>query len=387
MLKKLLEWIYRSTKRSALFIDFDNLSKEHLLKIKFVLKKTELDHVIIKKAYADFSQKNLDKDMWEERLRKNRIDKVDLPPLTYRGKNAADMQIVVDAMEQALKQSRTADITHFIFVTGDTDFIPLYKRLGELDCKVKIFSDESSKGKWIDTYCEESFNFPKNIAAQDIMSSDFIKSLLQANSKFNNGFSNAFFKESIIFSMPEVPLDKLGYSNGEEMIKDLKIKGLLKNKRNGLEITHNVKDHKPYWDDEICHWVLHKHLQKGNEKLGMPQFEYHSKIIERVYNCMRSKNIGDTVLVNDLHLSKGLNQKLVKMGTIALLELLNVAKLILLDSKGASFAVYEKTRSLSEFKLKYIKMLERLCAVPGKHNDYKKMISRCLNRVKKTAVY
>lgn len=63
---------------------------------------------------------------------------VDCPPLTGRGKNAADIVMVMDIID-ALEHSTTFE--EFIILSGDADFTPVLSRLRAHDRRTAIFAD------------------------------------------------------------------------------------------------------------------------------------------------------------------------------------------------------------------------------------------------------
>lgn len=115
----------------AIFIDYDNIemSVEELLG-----KGTEVDwerilqtassmgRVVVRRAYADWTQAHERK---QRELLGMGLELVYVN--SRRGKNAADIRIVIDALE--LLYSEQSDFTHVLLVSGDGDFTELVHRL------------------------------------------------------------------------------------------------------------------------------------------------------------------------------------------------------------------------------------------------------------------
>ena len=114
----------------AVFIDYDNIemSVEDALGkgaevdwAKVLQNATQLGRVVLRRAYAD----------WAEAASKQRILLglgVELIHVnSRRGKNAADIRIVIDALELLYNEQNS--FTHVLLVSGDGDFTELVHRL------------------------------------------------------------------------------------------------------------------------------------------------------------------------------------------------------------------------------------------------------------------
>jgi hypothetical protein len=70
---------------------------------------------------------------------------VDCPPLTARGKNAADIVMVMDIID-ALEHSTKFE--EFIILSGDADFTPVLSRLRAHDRRTAIFADSRTAASY-----------------------------------------------------------------------------------------------------------------------------------------------------------------------------------------------------------------------------------------------
>lgn len=82
----------------ALFIDFENFGQHDTFDTrKLVDKLKERGRLIIKRAYADWGRFS-----WAKRpMLENSVDLIEMPSRT-KGKNSADIRLVVDALETAI---------------------------------------------------------------------------------------------------------------------------------------------------------------------------------------------------------------------------------------------------------------------------------------------
>ncbi len=109
-------------KKIAVLIDAENTSHT-VLKAVFV-ELTKYGHVVIKRAYGDWSQNNLCN--WKAVLNELAITPVQQFAYT-QGKNSSDAALIIDAMD--LLYSRTFNA--FAIVSSDSDFTRLASRLRE----------------------------------------------------------------------------------------------------------------------------------------------------------------------------------------------------------------------------------------------------------------
>jgi uncharacterized LabA/DUF88 family protein len=143
--------------RIALFIDYENLAisaREHLGGMSFDLRPiadalAERGRVVVRRAYADWSYFDDDRRM----LTRSHVELIDMPQkLGASRKNAADIKMVVDALETAFERSY---ISTFVLCTGDSDFTPLVHKLRELNKRVIGVGVEKSTSALLPPACDE----------------------------------------------------------------------------------------------------------------------------------------------------------------------------------------------------------------------------------------
>ena len=119
-------------RRIALFLDFENLvTNTGVTAASFDLTPAldqllERGKVVFRRAYCDWSRFREAKST----LHQAGVELIDVPPSTRAGKNAADMRLVIDALELCYAREH---IDTFAIGSGDSDFCPLAYKLREND--------------------------------------------------------------------------------------------------------------------------------------------------------------------------------------------------------------------------------------------------------------
>jgi uncharacterized LabA/DUF88 family protein len=143
--------------RIALFLDYENLAisaRDHLGGMAFDLRPVsdalaERGRVVVRRAYADWSYFDEDRRM----LTRSHVELIDIPQrMGASRKNAADIKMVVDALEVAFER---AYISTFVLCTGDSDFTPLVHKLRELNKRVIGVGVEKSTSALLPPACDE----------------------------------------------------------------------------------------------------------------------------------------------------------------------------------------------------------------------------------------
>jgi len=144
-----------SEERLALFIDHENVAigardvGYHFDPSPLVDALAERGRLIVRRAYADW---NLFRDDRRPMVDSN----VELIEIPQRGdsvrKNAADIQMAVDAMELAFTRDF---VSTFVIVSGDSDFTPLVGKLRELNKRVIGVGLKGSTSAMLPPACDE----------------------------------------------------------------------------------------------------------------------------------------------------------------------------------------------------------------------------------------
>ena len=114
----------------AIFCDHENVAlgaqqARYPFDIHLILERLlDKGKVIVKKAYSDWSRYQAAKRPLHEAA----FELIEVPHLSYSGKNSADIRLVVDALDLCYTKKH---IDTFVIVSGDSDFSPLVSKLRE----------------------------------------------------------------------------------------------------------------------------------------------------------------------------------------------------------------------------------------------------------------
>lgn len=178
--------------RIAVFIDFENMAlgtpEGQEFRISLVLDRLkEKGKILYRKAYGDWSRLQ----QYQRELQENGVEMHEMPTRGMRHKNAADIKIVIDALETAFSRDYV-DI--FAIVSGDSDFTPLVSKLREYNKTVIGFGHQKSTHRLLIEQCDEYIFYESLVRA---------KTARRAPAKDEGGFSllrealNALDREGI----------------------------------------------------------------------------------------------------------------------------------------------------------------------------------------------
>jgi uncharacterized LabA/DUF88 family protein len=149
----------------ALFIDYENIHwtmvREYNLEPEIsrfisVLKERaeQMGHVSYVAAYADFD--NADFHGLQSEFQRNNVETRHVFSKTFGAtrKNAADIEMSLDAQEMAANRN---DITKFVLVCGDRDFIPIVKRLQQKGKEVHIIGLRASTSRDLQNFVGSNY--------------------------------------------------------------------------------------------------------------------------------------------------------------------------------------------------------------------------------------
>ncbi|MDX2066213.1 MAG: NYN domain-containing protein [Fimbriimonadaceae bacterium] len=164
--------------KAALFIDYENIyyffrkelansdtaadvSLDLLFELNNKLKKEMRMQSLVMKAYGDF-----------ERIEDNsqsQLYLMGIEPQFVMGtdhKNAADMRLAIDALEVFYTRQ---EITTFVFVAGDRDYIPLIMHLRQHDRRVLVVAfHENISGDLLEIIGKENFLEAKSLLPSEV---------------------------------------------------------------------------------------------------------------------------------------------------------------------------------------------------------------------------
>ena len=139
----------------AVFCDFENVAigvrdaRYDAFDINLVLERIlEKGKVVFKKAYADWDRFKSAK----RSLHEASFELVEIPHVSYSGKNSADIRLVVDALDLSYTKNH---VDVFVIVSGDSDFSPLVSKLRENNKVVIGLGVKNSSSDLLIENCDE----------------------------------------------------------------------------------------------------------------------------------------------------------------------------------------------------------------------------------------
>jgi uncharacterized protein (TIGR00288 family) len=150
----------------AVFADYENVAlgvrdaKYPSFDIELVLKRLlDKGNVVVKKAYCD----------WERYrtavrgLHEAAFELIEIPHVSYSGKNSADIRLVVDALDLCYTKSH---VDVFVIISGDSDFSPLVSKLRENNKQVIGLGVKNSSSHLLIDNCDEFIYYDDLVRSQ-----------------------------------------------------------------------------------------------------------------------------------------------------------------------------------------------------------------------------
>jgi uncharacterized protein (TIGR00288 family) len=150
----------------AVFADYENVAlgvrdaKYPSFDIGLVLKRLlDKGNVVVKKAYCDW-------DRYRSAVRalhEAAFELIEIPHVSYSGKNSADIRLVVDALDLCYTKSH---VDVFVIISGDSDFSPLVSKLRENNKQVIGLGVKNSSSDLLIDNCDEFIYYDDLVRAQ-----------------------------------------------------------------------------------------------------------------------------------------------------------------------------------------------------------------------------
>jgi len=144
-----------ATSNLAVFCDFENIAigtREASYKdfdIGKVIERLLLKGtIVVKKAYSDWDKYSDFKRPMHEAA----FELIEIPHVTFSGKNSADIRMVVDALDLCYTKPH---VDTFVILSGDSDFSPLVSKLRENDKTVIGVGVKNSTSELLAANCDE----------------------------------------------------------------------------------------------------------------------------------------------------------------------------------------------------------------------------------------
>jgi uncharacterized protein (TIGR00288 family) len=225
--------------RLAIFIDHENVAiGARDIGYRFevaplVEALAERGRLIVRRAYADWNLFRED--------RRNLVDaNIELIEIPQRGdsvrKNAADIQMAVDAMELAFTRDF---VSTFVIVSGDSDFTPLVSKLRELNKRVIGVGLKGSTSAMLPPACDE-FIFYDRLDGAPLRdgASSAGPSRAKKSGKSGRSGGKPSAPPAKAAAVPEEPVDADAVGSGSTQKQDLrKLERLITRTLTGLQST------------------------------------------------------------------------------------------------------------------------------------------------------
>jgi uncharacterized protein (TIGR00288 family) len=139
----------------AVFADYENVAlgvrdaKYPSFDIELVLQRLlDKGNVVVKKAYSDWDRYR----SAVKQLHQAAFELIEIPHVSYSGKNSADIRLVVDALDLCYTK---AHVDVFVIISGDSDFSPLVSKLRENNKQVIGLGVKNSSSDLLIDNCDE----------------------------------------------------------------------------------------------------------------------------------------------------------------------------------------------------------------------------------------
>ncbi|MBW2732302.1 MAG: NYN domain-containing protein [Deltaproteobacteria bacterium] len=138
----------------AIFCDFENIAigardADYEFDIHLILERLlDKGNIVVKKAYADWDRYKGHK----RGLHEASFELIEIPHVSYSGKNSADIRLVVDALDLCYTK---AHVNTFVVLSGDSDFSPLVSKLRENAKRVIGLGVRNSTSDLLIDNCDE----------------------------------------------------------------------------------------------------------------------------------------------------------------------------------------------------------------------------------------
>lgn len=150
----------------AIFCDYENVAigvrdaRYDDFDIQLVLERLlDKGKIVVKKAYADWDRyKSAKRGMHEAAF-----EMIEIPHVSYSGKNSADIRLVVDALDLCHTKQH---VDCFVIVSGDSDFSPLVSKLRENAKQVIGLGVKSSSSHLLIDNCDEFIYYDDLVRAK-----------------------------------------------------------------------------------------------------------------------------------------------------------------------------------------------------------------------------
>jgi uncharacterized LabA/DUF88 family protein len=303
----------------AVFIDYDNieisvsdkLGKDAEVEWSLVLEAAaQVGRVVVRRAYADWSSYGGDR---QRELLGSGVELVHVS--SKRGKNAADIRIVIDTLE--ILNSGVDNITHILLVSGDGDFTELVHRARARGIKVIGLGVSGASAEYLINACDEFIFYDRLVGAEQPVSNgkregeggevapsfdisearQLLRRVLQ--SRQGDWVLAAELKNAMLRLDPSFSERNYGFSNFKEFLNSAQdIAEVQLNENNQIAVSLTTSE-----DAQVPEALLDEYLKiLAQQKIRMTPNEYRPQIIFRFFDISKANpDLSLTSLKEQVH--------------------------------------------------------------------------------------
>lgn len=243
------------TKTIAVFCDYENLAigaadaGYEPFDVGLILERLlDKGNVVVKRSYADWVRYKAAR----RGLHEAGFELVEVPHVSYSGKNSADIRLVVDALDLCHTKRH---VDTFVIASGDSDFSPLVAKLRENDKNVIAVGVKSSTSDLLIESCDEFIYYDdlhrarrtretRPLKRTDDEAIDMVLETVEALFRDREGpLHSSMVKQTLKRKRPNFAEGYHGYRNFNQLIEAVAKRGLLelrKDERSGGYLVTGV---------------------------------------------------------------------------------------------------------------------------------------------------
>ena len=225
------------TSTIAVYCDFENVAigaqeaKLGDFAISRVLERLlDKGNVVVRRAYSDWERYKGAK----RGLHEAAFELIEVPHVSYSGKNSADIRLVVDALDLCYTKPH---VDTFAIISGDSDFTPLVTKLRENHKMVLGVGVRSSTSDRLVEICDEFVYYDDLVqrakqssraAAGDGEPFDLVLQVVEALFRDRDDYVwGSHIKQTLKRRRPNFSESRYGYRSFNRLLEDAAERGLL----------------------------------------------------------------------------------------------------------------------------------------------------------------
>lgn len=267
------------TPNIAIFCDFENVAigvrdaKHESFDVSVVLARLlDKGKIIVKKAYCDWERyKSSKKPMHEAGF-----ELIEVPHVSYSGKNSADIRLVVDALDLCYQKTH---LDAFVIISGDSDFAPLASKLRENDKTVIGLGVKSSTSDLLVDLCDEFIYYDDLVRERKKPSRSSSRRRKKDTSKAEPSSSRAAAAAAETEAESPTPAEGVSKEDGLDLVTDT-IEALLRERDEqlwGSMVKQTIKRKRPSFNETFYGYKSFNQLLEDAQGRGLVELQKDPK--------------------------------------------------------------------------------------------------------------